>query len=182
MHPAAEPTSNLAALYLKNRSRAIAVAERILQDRDDAEDVIQEVFARLFFQEDSFEGRSAYSTWLYRIVVNSSINFLRGRRRRTRLYASPSEPLSPEEFAAGREVERQIISALAKISERQRQVFFLREMRGLSYPDIAQLLGIPEGTVKSALNRAREKVCALIPPSLRPSPPRTDPSSRGKGR
>ncbi len=152
----------LTQLYTEHRPRALAIARRIVGDTDDAEDVVQDVFARLARLAPGFGGRAAWSTWLHRIMVNSSINWLRARKRRERLSHEPQEPLSPETQAVGLELERHFGQALEEINEQQRQVLYLREVRGLSYPEIARLLRIPEGTVKSTLHRARQRTLSLL--------------------
>jgi RNA polymerase sigma-70 factor, ECF subfamily len=149
-------------LYRQHRSRALAIARRILGDRAEAEDVVQEVFSRLCLQRVRFEGKAAYSTWLYRVMVNSSINSLRSRNRRARLESQPSRPLTPEELAIGVEMKDRFTEALSRVSEQHRAVLWLREVRGLSYPEIARRLRIPEGTVKSALNRARARMMEVL--------------------
>jgi len=153
---------SVAQLYRRNRGRALAVARRILGDADEAEDVVQEVFIRLCLTPAVFDGRSTYATWLYRVMVNSSLNTLRSARRRARLRTDHLPPLTPEQCALGEELKRLFQEALAELSEQHQQVLWLREVRGLSYPEIAALLNIPEGTVKSALNRGREKVHAVL--------------------
>jgi RNA polymerase sigma-70 factor, ECF subfamily len=145
-------------LYRQHRSRALAIARRILGDGDEAEDVVQEVFSRLCLKAVRFEGKAAYSTWLHRIMVNSSINSLRSKQRRSRLESQPQSSLNPEELAIGHQMKDLFTEALTELTEQHQQVLFLREMRGLSYPEIAALLKVPEGTVKSALNRGRTKV------------------------
>jgi RNA polymerase sigma-70 factor, ECF subfamily len=155
-----------AELYRQYRTRALAIARRIVGDADDAEDVVQDVFTRLAQRSSGFDGRSSSSTWLHRVMVNSSINWLRARKRRERLRhepeASPEAPASPEVQAEGTEMQRHFEEALEKVSEQQRQVLWLREMRGYSYPEIAALLRIPEGTVKSALHRGRQRALSVL--------------------
>jgi RNA polymerase sigma-70 factor (ECF subfamily) len=162
MHAAFVSLPPLTQLYAEHRPRALAIARRIVGDTDDAEDVVQDVFARLARRAPGFGGRAAWSTWLHRVMVNSSINWLRARKRRERLSHEPQEPLSPEVQAVGSEMERHFGAALEEINEQQRQVLYLREVRGLSYPEIARLLRIPEGTVKSTLHRARQRALSLM--------------------
>lgn len=162
MHAAFVSLPPLSQLYTEHRPRALAIARRIVGDTDDAEDVVQDVFARLARVAPGFGGRAAWSTWLHRIMVNSSINWLRARKRRERLSYEPQEPLSPETQAVGSELARHFGQALEEINEQQRQVLYLREVRGLSYPEIARLLRIPEGTVKSTLHRARQRTLSLM--------------------
>jgi RNA polymerase sigma-70 factor (ECF subfamily) len=151
-----------AELYRQYRTRALAIARRIVGDADDAEDVVQDVFTRLAQRPGSFDGRAACSTWLHRVMVNSSINWLRARRRRERLQHEPQAPASPEAQAAGSEMQRHFEEALEKVNVQQRQVLWLREVRGFSYPEIAALLRIPEGTVKSALHRGRQRALSVL--------------------
>src|SRR5207237_1548810 len=93
---------------------------------------------------------------------NSSINSLRSRQRRGKLEAEPQGTVSPEQAAIGHQLEQRFIDALRGVSEQHQQVLWLRELRGLSYPEIAQLLRVPEGTVKSALNRGRARLLDLL--------------------
>ncbi|SET57247.1 RNA polymerase sigma factor [Stigmatella erecta] len=149
-------------IYRMHRTRALAIARRIVGDSDDAEDVVQDVFARLARQPENFQGRAAWTTWLHRVMVNSSINWLRARRRRERLSHEPQEPASPEAQAVGQEMQRHFGEALKEANELQRQVLWLREVRGFSYPEIAQVLHVPEGTVKSALHRGRVRTLEVL--------------------
>lgn len=149
-------------LYAQHRRKALAIARRILRDADEAEDVVQEVFTRLFSQNVRFDGKAAYTTWLHRILVNSSINSLRARRRRDRLESPISATENPEEKAVGNQQHEKFVEALQHLSEQHRQVVTLRDLRGYSYPEIARMLNLPEGTVKSALNRGRTRLMARI--------------------
>jgi len=162
MHSAVLPSAQVSQLYQRHRTRALAIARRILRDADEAEDVVQEVFLRLYVSPARFDGKAAYSTWLFRVMVNSSINSLRANRRRARLRSEGDAPLTPEQLAGGRELKRRFQEALQTVGERHQQVLWLREVRGMSYPEIARLLSIPEGTVKSALNRGRQRVMEVL--------------------
>jgi RNA polymerase sigma-70 factor (ECF subfamily) len=153
---------HISQLYREHRTRALAVARRILGDADDAEDVVQDVFTRLARKPEGFNGRSAWTTWLHRVMVNSSINWLRARKRRERLSHEPEAPASPEAEAVGRQMHQHFGAALQEVSELQRQVLWLREVRGFSYPEIAQVLHIPEGTVKSSLHRGRMRALGVL--------------------
>lgn len=153
---------SISQLYLAHRTRALAIARRIVGDADDAEDVVQDVFTRLARKPEGFTGRAAWTTWLHRVMVNSSINWLRARKRRERLSHEPEETASPETQAVGAEMQRHFGEALKEVSETQRQVLWLREVRGFSYPEIAQVLRIPEGTVKSTLHRGRVRALEVL--------------------
>ncbi|MCC6334755.1 MAG: RNA polymerase sigma factor [Myxococcales bacterium] len=152
----------LPELYRQHRRRALSIARRILRDADEAEDVVQEVFARLHSQNVRFDGKAAYTTWLHRILVNSSINSLRARRRRGKLETPLAPPEDPETKAVGNERHAHFLEALEHLSEQHRLVVTLRDLRGYSYPEIARMLGLPEGTVKSALNRGRTRLMAAM--------------------
>lgn len=148
----------MSELYKTHRRRALAIARRILHDSDEAEDVVQEVFVRLHAQNVRFDGKAAYSTWLHRILVNSSINSLRARKRRNKLESTVGASKDPEEAAVENQQHELFIEALKHLSEQHRLVITLRDLRGFSYPEIARLLNLPEGTVKSALNRGRTRL------------------------
>jgi RNA polymerase sigma-70 factor (ECF subfamily) len=152
----------ISELYRQHRTRALAIARRIVGDADDAEDVVQDVFTRLARKPEGFTGRAAWTTWLHRVMVNSSINWLRARKRRDKLSHEPQEPTSPEALAVGEEMHRHFGDALKEVSELQRQVLWLREVRGFSYPEISQVLRIPEGTVKSSLHRGRVRALEVL--------------------
>lgn len=152
----------LPELYRQHRRRALSIARRILRDADEAEDVVQEVFARLHSQNVRFDGKAAYTTWLHRILVNSSINSLRARRRRGKLETTLPTPDDPETCAVGNERHALFLEALEHLSEQHRLVVTLRDLRGYSYPEIARMLNLPEGTVKSALNRGRTRLMAAM--------------------
>jgi RNA polymerase sigma-70 factor (ECF subfamily) len=147
-------------LYQQHRRRALAIARRILRDADEAEDVVQEVFTRLFSQNVRFDGKAAYTTWLHRILVNSSINSLRAKKRRGRLESPVGASADPEEVAVGNQRHAMFLEGLEHLSEQHRLVVTLRDLRGYSYPEIARMLRLPEGTVKSALNRGRTRLMA----------------------
>lgn len=152
----------ISELYRQHRRRALAIARRILGDRDEAEDVVQDVFSRLYSRNVNFDGRAACTTWLHRVLVNSSINSLRSKRRRGKLETDLGENTDPDQHLLQGERHQQFMAALAQLSEQHREVLTLRELRGFSYPEIARLLDLPEGTVKSALNRGRRRLHELM--------------------
>ena len=149
-------------LYRVHRRRALAIARRILGDQDEAEDVVQDVFSKLHTANVHFDGKAATTTWLHRIMVNSSINSLRARRRRGKLETELPDIDDPEECTLGGERHRLFLEALALLSAQHQSVLTLRELRGFSYPEIARLLNLPEGTVKSALNRGRTRLMETL--------------------
>jgi RNA polymerase sigma-70 factor, ECF subfamily len=140
----------------------------IIEDPSDASDVLQEVFLKVFRKIGQFQGESSLKTWIYKIAVHEASNHRRGWLRRLR-----REPLSIDDELAGAPVTRspgdtpyealekgerqQVVRrALGTLAPPYRSVVVLREIEGMSYEEIAQVLGVAEGTVKSRLQRGRE--------------------------
>ena len=151
------------------QDRVFAIVYRMVGDRAEAEDVAQEVFVTVFKSIDSFRGESKFSTWLFRIATNHTKNRLKYLARRHHKKKSSIDdeyeremktPLSeisprPDRLAEGAEMERVIKEALAALDEDQRAILVFRDIEQLSYAEIADILGVREGTVKSRLFRAR---------------------------
>lgn len=151
------------------------LALHLLGDHDEALEVSQEVFLRVFRTISSFRGQSALRTWIYRIVVNQARNRQRWWRRRLRAQQvsldehirENGEMRSPDAVAPDRELGRKelalrLASALDRLPFDQRSCIILREVDGLSYEEIAFSLGVAAGTVKSRLARAREALRAQL--------------------
>jgi RNA polymerase sigma-70 factor (ECF subfamily) len=146
------------------------LAARLLGNAEEARDVAQEVFLLVYRRLSRFEGRSSLKTWIYRIVVNQCHNRRRlwhrhGRDREQELderWAAPEDAsrgewlASPYEQTRSHELAAKVQKALLELSFDQRSVLVLREVEGLSCEEVAAALGIPDGTVKSRLSRARE--------------------------
>lgn len=158
-------------LVTRHYRRALRVAYGLLKDQHDAEDVLQDAFARVHSRLKDFEGSSAFYTWLYRIVVNLSIDTMRRRRRDRRVDVddeSVREALSsgdelwpryrdggPDNTAERRELATKLDRAFKGLPEIHQAVIVLRELEGFSYEEIAETLGIKKGTVMSRLFHAR---------------------------
>lgn len=155
------------------------LAARMLGDLEEAKDLSQEVFLQVYRQLPRFEGRSSLKTWIYRIVVNQCRNRHRWWKRRRRDKALPIEELTasenaqlvepcpegPEAQLQRRELSARVQRALATLSIDHRAVLVLREVEDLSGTEIAETLGVAEGTVKSRLARARDALrIALLAP------------------
>ena len=165
-----------AGLVALHESMVFNLAARLLGDGEEARDVAQEVFLQVYRTLGRFEGRSSLKTWIYRIVVNQCHNrrrfwLRRGRDREEPLVEGlPTPPTggsgewhaSPYEQARRHERARRVQRALQDLRFDQRTVIVLREMEGLSCEEVAAALGIPEGTVKSRLSRAREALRATL--------------------
>jgi len=153
----------MGVLYERFRERVFNVALRIVADRNDASDILQDVFILLFRKIHRFRARARFASWVYRIAVNVSLDHLR-RRRRNPTPASGSvlldgpvdvpEMTAPERSLALRDLSGHVQAALVALSPRLRVVIILRYLEGLSYADIAEILDCSLGTVKSRLNRA----------------------------
>ena len=157
-------------LVLKYQGRIAALISRYVSDAGELEDVTQEAFIKAYRALGKFRGDSAFYTWLYRIAVNAAKNHLVAKRRRPGADATIedaegsdeggllSESASPEALAMGGELAEVVESALNGLPDELKAALMLREFDGLSYDDIADVLGCPVGTVRSRIFRAREAI------------------------
>lgn len=166
-------------LLRRYERRVFSVANAMLRNVDDAKDVTQEAFWKAHNALDSFDGESQFFTWMYRITVNVSIDYLRKRRgdrvefddaraNGEGLAADPTG-LSPRRLGfdpvralEDRELRGQLEAALAKLSPAHRAVLVLREVEGLAYQEMADVVGCSIGTIMSRLFHARKKMQALL--------------------
>jgi RNA polymerase sigma-70 factor, ECF subfamily len=150
-------------LVHKYQGRLFNTILHVVGSREEAEDVAQEAFVQAFVKLDSFRGRSAFYTWLYRIAFNLAVS--RRRRRRTeismdlhreRTGEEPEEAgQGPSEQVLRQEQVRQVRGAIEALNAEHRAILVLREMEGCGYETIADILDLPVGTVRSRLHRAR---------------------------
>ena len=157
-------------LVLKYQGRIAALVSRYVSDAGEVEDVTQEAFIKAYRALGKFRGDSAFYTWLYRIAANAAKNHLVAKGRRPGADATIedaegfdeggmlSESASPEALAMGGELAEVVESALNALPDELKAALMLREFDGLSYEDIADVLGCPVGTVRSRIFRAREAV------------------------
>ena len=171
-------------LVERYQKKVYAVALGMVKDREEAMDVVQEAFVKVHRSLDTFKADATFYTWLYRITVNVCIDVIRRRgAMRTdsvefderighdlaeaNLGAISSQLGSnPEKSVLQRELGEKIQEALEQIPEKHRAILLLRELDGLSYEELAQVLEIPKGTVMSRLFHARAKVQKLLSESL----------------
>lgn len=168
-------------LVERYQARAFRLAFRVLKDEDQAKDAVQEAFLKVYGSIRRFEGRSSFYTWLYRIVFNFCLDLK--RRDRTERHVEWDEGRALD-VAIGRgvadgasqnmeatsamvdlereEVRMQVAEAISRLPEAQRETLLLREAEGLSYTEIAEVLGISKGTVMSRLHYARKKVQDIL--------------------
>lgn len=142
------------------------IAFSYMTNYDDAFDVAQDSFVKAWQRLSSFKGVSAFSTWLYRITVNTAKDALSERNRREKDSEIderiPSELETPEEKMLREESARQLKKALDTLDPDMREILVLREFEEMSYAEISRCLNIEEGTVKSRLSRARERLREIL--------------------
>ena len=165
-------------LLRRHYSSVATLCRRIVADRGDAEDATQIALVTAIRRLDRFDGRSAFSTWLYRVTTNVCLDELRRAGRRPRPVEGPGEDggwlpptgasaaapgVAVESDPAGRVAARiDIDAALAAIAPEFRVPVVLRDLCGLDYAEIAETLGIPAGTVRSRISRGRRDLLELI--------------------
>jgi RNA polymerase sigma-70 factor (ECF subfamily) len=155
-------------LVRRYQSRILAHLSRMVGNRDDALDLSQEIFVKVFQALDRYNPEFKFSTWLFRIAGNAAIDHLRKRRLRTiplepsdsegqRVSSPEYRNLGPDPYATLRNAERgdAIASAIQGLPQEFRELIALRHFTGLSYEEIAEIKGMPLGTVKNKLFRAR---------------------------
>jgi len=165
-------TEAFAPLLKRHSGKMLNIAYRMLADYDEACDVTQEAFLAAFRAIGSFKAESAFSTWLYRIVVNSVRNRLKQRQSRKQHESASFDETAecpggctsclartdegnPQQEMERREREQAVHVCIKALERDYREVVILRDIQGLSYEEIQAILNIPDGTVKSRLSRAR---------------------------
>jgi RNA polymerase sigma-70 factor (ECF subfamily) len=148
-------------LVERHRRDALRLAYTIAGD--DAEDVVQEACVKAYRHLDGFRDGATFRTWLYAIVANEARNGRRGAGRRSALTLRAAarrvgEPDGPEDAAVAHEQRQRLLDAVATLGERDREVVALRFFLGLSEAEAAEVLGCPQGTVKSRLSRALNRL------------------------
>lgn len=163
------------ALVRQYQGRVYALALHYVRDRDEALDLAQEVFVRVFRKLGAFRGEEPFLPWLLRVARNLCIDHLRRAGARPPASDIPAEEArglrapgqSPEEAWEAGSRKRLVHRALSQMTEAHREMILLKEIQGLKLEEIASLLGLPLGTVKSRSNRARLELAETI---LRLSP------------
>lgn len=167
-------------LVIKYQRRLARLLSRFIRDAAEVEDVSQEAFIKAYRALPSFRGESAFYTWLYRIGINTAKNYLvaQGRRAPTvTMYDNEEsegfeggEELrdlnTPENAMMSKQIAETVNSAVEDLPEELRTAITLREIEGLSYEDIAQIMNCPIGTVRSRIFRARDAISGKLRPLL----------------
>ena len=167
-------------LVVKYQRRLTRLLSRFVRDEHEVHDVAQETFIKAYRALPGFRGESAFYTWLYRIGINTAKNFLVNSNRRPfmvndivndegesmDLAEQIPDDHTPESELMNKQILATVENAVAKLPEDLRRVITLREMEGLSYEEIAQIMDCPIGTVRSRIFRAREVIAADLRPLL----------------
>lgn len=164
-------TETLAEVVGTFTERLTAVVGGILRDRDAVEDVVQQTFIKAYYRIHSFKGNSSLYTWLYRVAVNATKDYIKSRKRRPAAsledLATPAALLPQRgrpqiEGLERRELRVRIHGAIARLPVKFRTVLALREIDGMAYHEIASVLNLSLGTVESRLFRARRRLRTLL--------------------
>lgn len=167
-------------LVAKYQRRLIRLLSRIIHDPVEAEDVVQETFIKAYRALRHFRGESAFYTWLYRIGINTAKNFLaaQGRRMPTSTEADSEQAEgfhdgehlrdinTPESMLASKQIAQTVNAAMDALPVDLRTAIALREIEGLSYEEISDIMACPIGTVRSRIFRAREVIAEKLKPLL----------------
>jgi RNA polymerase sigma-70 factor, ECF subfamily len=170
-------------LVVKYQRRIERLIGRMVRDTDLVQDIAQETFIRAYRALPQFRGESAFYTWLYRIAVNTAKKALVEKKRDplvfegalvstdegeepSRVENELSDGETPETVLAGRQVAATVNAAIDALSDDLRQAIVLREIEGLSYEEIADVMNCPIGTVRSRIFRAREAIAIKLRPLL----------------
>jgi RNA polymerase sigma-70 factor (ECF subfamily) len=169
-------------LVERYQTRLLNFIYRTIGDRERGEDLVQEVFIRVYRHLHRFDRSKKFSTWIYTIASNLAKNELRNRSRNPLVFfqtikknwQDDDRPLQfedsssrPDDMYRKRHLRELVEASVSQLPEHHRQVFVLRELEGKSYEEIAEITGCNLGTVKSRLNRARNSFAAIIEPDLR---------------
>jgi len=150
-------------LVARHQDRVYTAVTRFCGNAEDAADIVQRAFVNAFRKIQEFKGDSAFSTWIYRIAFNQAISFRRENRRpAVSIYSKDDEKVvepavdsNPTEKLEGEETQKKVQQALEMLEEGDRQIILLKDLQGHSYDEIASIMQIPKGTVRSRLHRAR---------------------------
>ena len=167
-------------LVEKYQRKLARLLSRFIRDPAEVEDVTQEAFIKAYRALPAFRGDSAFYTWLYRIGINTAKNYLMAMGRRaptsTEVEAEEAEGFeegeqlrdinTPESVLLSNEIAETVNSTIEQLPEELRTAIQLREIEGMSYEDIAQVMNCPIGTVRSRIFRAREAIAAKLRPLL----------------
>jgi len=156
-------------LVLKYQRRVFNLIYRLTGDNEMVEDIAQEVFLKAYKSLDSFQGKSSFYTWLYRIAINTSFNHIKSNKENQfkvlesdsggdKIYDNAENILDTEQLIEQHELSKKIEEAINSLNDEQKTIIVLRDVEGLSYDEIGKIIGCPSGTVRSRLFRARKEL------------------------
>lgn len=171
-------TEAFGELVRRYQERLYHSVYRLIENAEDAQDVVQEAFLNAYQSLEGFKGHSRFFTWLYRIAVNTAISHKRKHRSMARMETQkngehtldpldPSEASRPEHALEQVEQQRRVRQALARLSPEHRTVLVMKEIEGQKYEEMAEILHVPIGTIRSRLHRARLELRELLEKSER---------------
>ena len=200
-------TAAFRKLVERHQRRAFAIALALVRDENDARELVQDAFLRVFKSLHNFQGGSSFFTWLYRIITNLSIDLIRKPGRQTndvddaRLeteesqdtdlpFVSRFEGADPADVVRRREIGARLQTALDALPSYHRAVIVMREIEGLSYQEMAQAMDVSKGTIMSRLFHARQKLQRALadcyqeqvgaaPRAVEDTPEETEPAAEG---
>jgi RNA polymerase sigma-70 factor, ECF subfamily len=153
------------------QTKVFSIIHGIVRQRNDVEDIAQQVFAKVYFSIRNFDFRSSLITWIYKITVNECFDYLRKRKVRKLIYESDlsedevrrvenTEPSRERQPLADADLARRdyVLKLLARVSEEERMLLMLKEVEGYSVEELASMTGMNENTIKVKLFRARQKL------------------------
>jgi RNA polymerase sigma-70 factor (ECF subfamily) len=146
------------AIVRKYQKPLYHLALRMVRDRDDAMDIVQGVFVKVYQKLDSYDERREFFSWIYRITINESINFSNRARRNEEYQSGESVVLAPtqESVRSAAALSAEIAGAIEMLKPDYRMVIVLKHYHDMSYQEMADVIGVPEKTVKSRLFTARQ--------------------------
>ena len=155
------------------KDRLLNFVFRFIGQIDESEDIVQDTFLKVYKNKNAYQNIARFSTWIYTIAGNLAKTELRKRKRRRifsisrmgiddKEFELPSTAITPEEHTESTFNEKLIQNAIQKLPEKFRTVIILRDIQELSYDEISKIIGVPLGTIKSRVNRARLKLRELL--------------------
>ena len=168
-------------VLVERHSRTLfGLAYRMTGNESDAEDVVQDSFLRAYKQLGTFDDRASFGSWVYRITVNCSLDFIRARKRRSEqmqpadadmedpIAALPSLDPGPDRLALSGQIRERLDSALSRLSDTERSAFVLRHFEGMCLEDVSRALGCQPGAAKHSVFRAVRKLRRALEPAVSP--------------
>ncbi len=164
------------SLIEEYQKRIFSIAYRMVSNPEDAADLTQEVIVKIFKNLDKFQGNAKFSTWVYRIATNTCLDELKKNKRYTTYSLDkeieteegslmgelPDKGPTPEQAAEKKAIQTAVREAIGKLPTDHKKVMILRDLQGLSYEEIADVVGCSVGTVKSRISRARENLKKIL--------------------